>query len=653
MKKIILIIYLLNILLLYAYEPIPSTEDLYMRDIPIFTGLEETLERLKSGNDQPVWALNLSGGSARAFAHIGVLKRLEEEGIRPDVIITNSMGSIVGIAYAAGMSITDIEDMVKTLKLSEFFELIFPRKGGFIDLHQFEALMTAIFEEMDISETAIPVFVVCEDLKTKRQVILSKGNLVEVLKASFALPFYFEPVNIENFRLVDGGTSSLVPIRAFKDILPVMVVSSTFYDADINLKNPLTVLNVTMDISKSRRAINQIKEYNSFLIRCDVEDISFMAFDEGDRIIKKGYESSSKVLTDLIGYLNERDINPVNKNPEIFSSTKIIHDNWLSLKTNLNQIPLPVKNPGWAFKPSLEVWHSFRNPHYLNQNYFPIIKTSAWFKRNLIEAMVFYTGNITGSILKMNFGINNFLYINTDSQITFSISNENIIAYKENYFFTQTGFIIPVFRSFLEPGIIGEFLNIEDPEKLKYYIRPGVNLVSENSNFLLDLRYLIRKEAGITTLGISAEHLTSTALSSNFGLDTRAYLKAALNNRNIGLELNFNDYFRNTRSSILSNTNEYMPSYLIINTNINWNVGKYLSTLGEIITLNNSKMYLFSDLLLKDIFDDIEPHATMGFGLNLETSLIGLKPYIFNFSTGWDIEAKAAFITFNMKTIIN
>ncbi len=79
----------------------------------------------------------------------------------------------------------------------------------------------------------VPTKEACEDLKTKRQIILSKGNLVEILKASFALPFYFEPVNIENFKLVDGGITSLIPIRSFIDILPVMVVSSTFYDADI------------------------------------------------------------------------------------------------------------------------------------------------------------------------------------------------------------------------------------------------------------------------------------------------------------------------------------------------------------------------------------------------------------------------------------
>ena len=312
-------------------------------------------------------SLALGGGAAKGLAHVGVLRGLEEDGVEVAAIAGTSMGSIVGLAYAAGMSVSDLEDMVRTLKLSEFFDLTFPLKGGLIDLHRFESLMFTLFGEMDLSETAIPIFVVSEDLRTKRQIILSQGNLVKVLKASFALPFYFEPVNIENFRLVDGGTSALVPVLPFNDLLPNMVVSSAFYDAEVNLNNPMTILNVTIDISKSRRSVKEIKEFKPFLIRCDVEDISFMAFDEGEKIITKGYESADDVLPELINYLNSRGISSKKTVLEEFNSTKEIHNNWQTIKTRLNKTILPVKETGWLIKPSLEPWHSFGNTHYLNQ----------------------------------------------------------------------------------------------------------------------------------------------------------------------------------------------------------------------------------------------------------------------------------------------
>lgn len=653
MKNILIIVYLLSSLFIYGYEPIAPTEDLYLRDVPIYYGLENTRERLEN-NNEPIWALNLSGGSARAFAHIGVLKKLEEEGLRPDVIITNSMGSIVGLAYAAGMSVADIEDMVITLKLSEFFDIVFPLKGGLIDLHRFEALMFALFGEMDLSETAIPVFVVTEDLRTKRQIILSEGDFVKVLKASFALPFYFEPVNIENFRLVDGGTSALVPVSPFIDLLPNMVVSSTFYAAEVNLNNPITIINVTLDISKSRRSVNEIKEFKPFLIRCDVEKISFMAFDEGDYIIRKGYDSTENVLPELFHYLSSRGISPKLSEVEVFDITKVIHSNWENIKIKLNQTPLPVKEAGWSIKPGLESWHSFGNNHYLNQNYYPIIKTSLWYDKSLMEGMLFYTDNLTGSIMRLELGINNFLYLNTDGQLSFSTADDNLWQYAGNYIFTEAGAILPLHGVFIEPGITAEFTDIEDSENFEFFLRPGIKFNFESLKLYLDFRYLIRRENSNDTYGLSAEYTSSIPLGYGFAFDTRAYGKGAINNLSTGVELTFNDYYRSRGNTLTSTLHNYFPSYLILNGNITWNIGRHISTLGEIITLKDSTLYIFYDLLITDFFNyngNTYFNPTVGFGTNIVTSFIGLKPYILSFSGGWDIEQEYPFITFSIGTV--
>jgi hypothetical protein len=435
-----------------------------------------------------------------------------------------------------------------------------------------------------------------------------------------------------------------------------MVVSSTFYAADVSLNNPVTILNVTLDISKSRRSVKQIKEFKPFLIRNDVEEISFMAFDEGEKIINIGYESGNEVIPGLINYLQSRGISPKQASLEEFDTTKEMHDNWQILKTRLNQTNLPVKETGWSIKPGLEPWHSFGNTHYLNQNYFPTIKSSLWYDRSLLEGMLFYSDGLTGSIMRLEMGINSFLYINVEGQLKFSAVTDNLLQYNGNYIFSETGAILPFPGGFIEPGIISEFIDIEDPEKSKFFLRPGIKFKSGSSNLVLDFRYLIRRDKGNDTYGLSAEYISSIPVGYGFTLDTRAYGKGALINSSTGVELTFNDYYRSRGSTIISTLYDYFPSYLILNGNITWNVGRYMSTIGEILTLKDSTLYLFCDLLVTDLFNyngNTEVNPTVGVGANLETSFIGLKPYIFSLSGGWDLNAALPFITFSIGTVFN
>ena len=311
-KKTIILGILLGLLFTTAV-PAQSFEypldNLFLRDTPIFHGREgfdRRLEELKK--EGPVWALNLSGGSARAFAHLGVLKRMEEAGIYPDVIVTNSMGSIVGLLYAAGIPLESIEELLSTVNLANLFDVGVPLQGGIISTYTFQALMQALLGKTDIADFPIPIMVVTEDLRTKRQVILAKGPVDEVMLAAFALPVYFNPKNLAGFRLVDGGATNLVPLKPFEGMFDATVVSTTFYDLIPNLYNPLNVLNVTMDINKSRAAITQILEYAPFMIRCNVESYSFMAFDKSEELIALGYESCDQVIGDLEDYLEEREI---------------------------------------------------------------------------------------------------------------------------------------------------------------------------------------------------------------------------------------------------------------------------------------------------------------------------------------------------------
>ena len=134
-----------------------------------------------------------------------------------------------------------------------------------------------------------------EDLVTKRQIQISEGDFYTVMVASFALPVYFPPVSYQGHRLIDGGITNLVPVGIAGEFTDSIILSTTFYEnEELNLNNPVTILNVSFDISKRRRGIEEMKALeDSFIwIRNDVESISFMEFAKVMYLQEKGYEAA-------------------------------------------------------------------------------------------------------------------------------------------------------------------------------------------------------------------------------------------------------------------------------------------------------------------------------------------------------------------------
>lgn len=307
MKKTLRILIIL--ILLLVLSPLYAIEDtLLMADVPIVYGEDNFIERIKerTGGEREPIGLVLSGGSARAFAHIGVLKYLEENDIVPDFIISNSMGSIIGLLYAAGYSPDQIYDFCSKTSLTSLFDLALPINSGILDVQKFLSYASKFIPEgTGIEDLDIPIMVVGEDLVSKRRVLITQGDFFEVFQASFALPFYFSSVGYGGHIIVDGGIANLVPLDLAYRYGNHNIVSTTFYNVDtLNLKNPLTSLNVSFDIGKRRQGVKDIMEHpDAVWIRCDVEDVSFMEFSKTSYLRSKGYESAilqKDELNDLV-----------------------------------------------------------------------------------------------------------------------------------------------------------------------------------------------------------------------------------------------------------------------------------------------------------------------------------------------------------------
>ena len=152
-------------------------------------------------------------GMARGFAHIGVLKTLEKYGIRPTVVTGTSIGAVVGAAYLAG-KMDALEDWARSLnrfKILSYLDLRV-RSAGLIGGRKLNFLLNEHFGDMRMEDLPHSFTTVAADLANGHEVWLQKGSLADCVRASFALPGVFPPVQLNNRNLVDGALVNPCPI---------------------------------------------------------------------------------------------------------------------------------------------------------------------------------------------------------------------------------------------------------------------------------------------------------------------------------------------------------------------------------------------------------------------------------------------------------
>lgn len=161
---------------------------------------------------RPLIGLALGGGSARGWAHIGVIRALASAGIEPDLVCGTSIGALVGAAYVGG-ELDRLEDWVRSLRLQTVVGFLdFSLNGGLIKGDKLIAFFRDHFVDRDITDLARPFGAVATDLRRGREVWLREGRVSEAVRASIALPGLFTPVQRDGRWLVDGGLVNPVPV---------------------------------------------------------------------------------------------------------------------------------------------------------------------------------------------------------------------------------------------------------------------------------------------------------------------------------------------------------------------------------------------------------------------------------------------------------
>ena len=315
MKKIFFLIYIfLNFSFIYSENiELKSREDVEIENletqIKVLEDKIQTIKKLKNNkdkNDLKV-ALVLSGGGAKGYAHLGVLRILERENIKIDYIAGTSIGAFVGTLYSIGYSIDEIEKILDNLNIESFLESGSNLTG--LDLNKKETLKKYSFyinfdnelnyslpkglretEELylvvknllknyenikNFDNFPIPIRVVATNLNTGETKSFSEGDIAKILTASMAIPTIFEPVEVNGALYVDGLVSRNLPVEEAYDMGADLVIASDV-GAPIVKKdnyNILSVLNQMIAIQSSY-ITKDSKGKATVLISPDIKNIS-------------------------------------------------------------------------------------------------------------------------------------------------------------------------------------------------------------------------------------------------------------------------------------------------------------------------------------------------------------------------------------------
>ncbi len=274
----------------------------------------------------PTVGLALSGGSAKGFAHIGVLRVLERAGVRVDVLSGTSMGAVIGALYAIGTPTDSIELLVSSVdwptvlgdgaarerrflhqrRFDERAVATLPIEGGIVSLPAGAIVGSNIVRFLEqatwraatvhtFADLPRPFAAVATDIETGEAVTMTEGVLSHVLRASTGIPGAFEPFELGGRLLVDGAVSRNLPASDARDLGADFVICSDVsdpLDSAEELRSLVDVLDQVVNLAM-RRATAEQRTYCDVLVQPDVEGISAFAFDRVPEWVERGERAAA------------------------------------------------------------------------------------------------------------------------------------------------------------------------------------------------------------------------------------------------------------------------------------------------------------------------------------------------------------------------
>lgn len=319
----------------------------------------------KVTNDSVKVGLVLSGGGAKGLAHIGALKVIEEAGVKIDYIGGTSMGAIIGALYASGYSANELDSIFKSVDVSLLIQDNLPRGAKtFYDKEDAERyalslpfnnfkvsfpsaissgqniynllvkLLYHVKDTKDFNKLPIPFFSIATDVETGQEILLNKGYLPEAIMASGTFPSLFEPAEIDNKILIDGGVVNNYPIKKLKKLGADIIIGIDVQDGLANRDKLSSGTEVLLQIN-NYRTVNDMKskaKLTDVLIKPSIEKYSIIDFALGKEIIESGEVAAQEKISALKKVAKQRGI--VTKQNQSIKSQDSITVNKLIISGN-------------------------------------------------------------------------------------------------------------------------------------------------------------------------------------------------------------------------------------------------------------------------------------------------------------------------------
>ena len=251
---------------------------------------------------QPRIGLALSGGAVRGAAHVGVLKVLDANGIRPHCIAGTSAGAMVGAAYAAGQAPERLQEIFAAQSWPKLVRPSLHLREAVFDIGRGEALLRETLGLETFDRLQIPFAAVCCDIANGEAVAVGDGDLVQAVMASAAIPGLFPARELDGRLLVDGGVVDNLPVDVARQTGADIVIGVDLLEvpSDSQLSGPLTLFE-----SWQRSLYFLIKKNHpppglaDYTIVPEIAALSFTDFDDVPELIRRGEAAARRSLEDL------------------------------------------------------------------------------------------------------------------------------------------------------------------------------------------------------------------------------------------------------------------------------------------------------------------------------------------------------------------
>lgn len=243
--------------------------------------------------------LVLSGGGARGFAHFGVLKAMQEYGIKPDIISGTSAGAIVGAMVAAGRTIEECMHFFSGKKVLNFARPTVS-KMGVLTMSGMEERLAEFLKIKTFKELQIPLVVTASNINEGVAVHFESGDLVPCIVASSSIPVVFTPKEIDHIEYVDGGIFMNLPVRPIRERCEkIIAVEINSIDTNRKVTNIIHMAERSFHLGVYSNTRIDRKMTDVFISPQNMTNYSMFDLERAKEIYDEGYNTAKKILKDF------------------------------------------------------------------------------------------------------------------------------------------------------------------------------------------------------------------------------------------------------------------------------------------------------------------------------------------------------------------